>query len=80
MHTNTLRQAMQNQTFRPFSLRLADGRTLQVPHPDYIAVSTRHVIVIDPQDESVAWVEPLLIVSIDFAGSSSTTGNGQGTG
>jgi hypothetical protein len=32
-------QAMRQQPFRPFMLRLVDGRTYTVKHPEYIAIS-----------------------------------------
>jgi hypothetical protein len=50
--------------FRPFSLRLTDGRAYAVPHPEFIAVSRRVVVVVDPQGYP-AHVDPLDIVSID---------------
>jgi hypothetical protein len=33
-----IRQAKNAQPFRPFSLRLTDGTTYKVKHPDYISV------------------------------------------
>ena len=33
-----IRQAKNAQPFRPFSLKLADGTTYKVKHPDYISV------------------------------------------
>jgi hypothetical protein len=79
MDVNVIREALHKQPFEPFVFRLADGRQLAVPHPDFVAVSNRRVLVISPQDESVAWLEPLLIVSLDYAGASpgtSSSGNG----
>ena len=79
MEVNVVREARHRQPFRPFSLRLADGRELQVPHPDFVAVSPRRVIVINPQDESHSILEPLLIVSVEYVGGSQPAGNQQGT-
>lgn len=70
MDANVIREALHKQPFEPFVFRLVDGRQLAVPHPDFVAVSNRRVLVISPQDESVTWLEPLLIVSIDYAGAS----------
>jgi hypothetical protein len=53
MHIDTLREELHRQPFRPFHLRLVDGRRLPVPHPDFVAVSPRRVVVISPADESV---------------------------
>jgi hypothetical protein len=64
MDINAIRTVLHAQPFRPFSFRLADGRELYVPHPDFVALSPRQVIVIHP-DESHTILEPLLIVSIE---------------
>ena len=66
MEINAIREALYRQPFRSFSLRLADGRELFVPHPDFVAVSPRRIVVINHQDESTAILEPLLIVSVDY--------------
>jgi hypothetical protein len=79
MHVDLIREALHKQPFRPFTFRLTDGHELPIVHPDFVAVSQRQVIVVNPQDESVIWLEPLLIVSIDYAGASQGTppsGNG----
>jgi hypothetical protein len=68
METNAISEALHRQPFRPFSLRLADGRELYVPHPDFVALSPRRVIVINAQDESHSILEPLLIVSLENTG------------
>jgi hypothetical protein len=72
-----LRNALRAQPFQPFVLRLADGREVRVPHPDFVAVSPRKVIVIHP-DESWSVLEPLLIVSLEFATGAPTNGSQQG--
>jgi len=60
-----VREALHRQPFEPFAIRLADGRSLPVPHPDFVALSSRRVIVV-AKDNSWAVVEPLVIVSLDF--------------
>lgn len=67
MNVAAIQEALHRQPFRPFTLRLADGRQLAVPHPDFVAVSPRVVIVINSQDESFSILEPLLIVSMEMA-------------
>jgi hypothetical protein len=66
MEIHAIREALHRQPFRPFSLRLADGRELFVPHPDFVALSPRRVVVINHHDESTAILEPLLIVSVEY--------------
>lgn len=64
MELAAIRTELRKQPFRPFALRLADGRSIHVPHPDFVAISPRHVIVIHP-DESYSVLEPLLIISLE---------------
>ncbi len=67
MHVDVIRTAIRRSPFEPFVIRLADGKSLPVPHPDFVAVSPRQVVVVNPEDESVSRLEPLLIVSLEFA-------------
>jgi hypothetical protein len=60
-----VREALHKQPFEPFAIRLADGRSLPAPHPDFVALTPQRVIV-GAQDDSWAVVEPFLIVSLDY--------------
>jgi hypothetical protein len=80
MHVDLVRDALHKQPFQPFLLRLADGRSVYVAHPDFVAVSPRQVHVISPVDESVSWLEPLLIVSIEFVGAAKVASTSDGNG
>ena len=62
-----LREALRREPFEPFTIRLADGRSLLVRYPEFVAVGTRRAIVI-AEDDSWSVVEPLLIVSLDYNG------------
>ena len=73
MDLNGIRDALHRQPFKAFTIRLADGRGLPIPHPDYVAVGTRRIVVIAP-DDSWTVVEPLLIVSLDYNGKRSSAG------
>ena len=59
-----VREALHARPFVPFSLGLADGRALAVPHPDFVALTPRRVIV-GATDDTWSVIEPLLIVSLD---------------
>ncbi|MEJ2704282.1 MAG: hypothetical protein P8Z79_17740 [Sedimentisphaerales bacterium] len=69
MDLQGIREALRRQPFEPFSIRLADGRSLAVPHPEMVAVGKRRIIVVEA-DDSWSVVEPLLIVSLDYNGKS----------
>jgi hypothetical protein len=76
MDINGIREALSVRTFRPFSMRLAGGRELRVPHPDFVAVGTRRIIVIAP-DDSWSVVEPLLVASLEYETAWPTPSNGE---
>jgi hypothetical protein len=65
MDMAAVRTALHRQPFEPFTMRLADGRSLPVPQRDFVALGSRHVIVVDKHD-SWCVVEPILIVSLDY--------------
>jgi hypothetical protein len=59
-----VREYLHKVPFKPFSLALADGRSVEVPHPDFVALGKRRIFVV-LADDSTMEIEPLLIVSID---------------
>ncbi|OHB64914.1 MAG: hypothetical protein A2Y77_03950 [Planctomycetes bacterium RBG_13_62_9] len=67
MNLEGVREALHREPFKPFEICLADGRRVPVRHPDFVAVGKRRIIVVQP-DDSTMFVEPLLIVSLDFNG------------
>jgi hypothetical protein len=70
-----VREALNRNPFEPFVMRLADGRSLPVPHRDFVALTPRRVIV-GAEDDSWSVVEPLLIVSFDSMPKKPQGGNG----
>jgi hypothetical protein len=64
MDISGVREALHRQPFEPFVMRLADGHSLTVPHPDFVALTPRRVIV-GFEDDSWSIIEPLLIFSLD---------------
>jgi hypothetical protein len=65
MDIEGIRQALRREPFKPFTMRLADGRALPVPDSDFVALSPRRIIVI-AEDSSWSVIEPLLVVSLDY--------------
>ena len=39
MHAETLKELIHAKSFQPFTLHLADGHTVEVPHPDFILLT-----------------------------------------
>lgn len=50
--------------FQPFTIRLSDGHSFEVPHPDFIAVGRGVVSVIDQRDVQHT-LDALHIVSVN---------------
>lgn len=65
MDTESIRQAVLQRPFEPFTLRLVDGREFYVPHPEWVAVSKRVIFVVNPENEAGIQLEPLLIASME---------------
>jgi chorismate-pyruvate lyase len=63
-----IREALLQRPFRPFRIRLADGRALEVRSPERLAVSSRQLVLISGDDEAVTWIEPQHVVTLDFSG------------
>lgn len=77
MDLEGIREALKRHPFAPFTIRLADGRALPVPHSEFVAVGPRRVIVI-AADDSWSVVEPLLIVSLEYDGAEQPPGRSPG--
>ena len=68
MTTEQFRTTLHLQPFRPFTIRMADGRSFEVAHPDFVALSPagRTVIVFQP-DESYSVLDLLLMSELQVA-------------
>jgi len=75
MDVAAVREALHKEPFEPFSRALADGRSVPVPHPEFVAVHPRRIIVIR-DDGSWSVVEPILIASLDYGKPRERGGNG----
>jgi hypothetical protein len=68
MTTEQLRSALRSTPFRPFTIRMADGRTFSIAHPDFLSVSPagRTVVVYHP-DDSASIVDLLLMTELELS-------------
>ena len=69
MNIDQLRKAVRAQPFQPFTICLADGRKLFVPHPECVMIApdaTRAFGVAGPK-EAYRIVNLLLVSSLDFS-------------
>jgi hypothetical protein len=62
MTTEQFKATLHLQPFRPFTIRMVDGRFFPVAHPDFVALSPsgRTVIVFQP-DETYSVLDLLLM-------------------
>lgn len=68
MTIEQLRAAHQTVPFRPFTLRMADGRSFDVPRPEYLSMSpTGRTVIVYGNDDEFAILDLLLITAIDVA-------------
>jgi hypothetical protein len=67
MDIDGIRVALHKEPFQRFTIRLAAGCALPVPHPDFVALAPRRLIVV-AEDSSWSVVEPLMVVSLDYEG------------
>ena len=70
MTTEQFRATLHLQPFQPFTIRMADGRTFDVAHPDFVAQSPsgRTVVVFQP-DDSYSLLDLLLMTELQVQGS-----------
>jgi len=73
MTTEQLRTAHRTMPFRPFTIRMADGRQFSIAHPDFLSMSPsgRTVVVYHP-DDSASIVDLLLMTELELAPPSSS--------
>lgn len=66
-NARTIRDALADRPFRPFSVRTVSGREYRIPHPEHALVSPggRNLIVTF-DDDSVRVLDMLMIEGIDY--------------
>jgi hypothetical protein len=70
MDPGVIREALRARPFLPFRLRFTDSREFRVPHPELLAMGPngRSMAYYNPdEDGRILFLNPLLLVSIEFA-------------
>ena len=68
MTIEPLRRTYQATPFRPFTIRMADGRQFAIPHPDFFSMSpVGRTAVIYHDDGSASIVDLLLMTELELA-------------
>ena len=64
-----LRKLVQPTPFRPFRLHLADGRAVEVPHPEYIFVFHREPLaIVEKLTGGTEYVNLPIVTSVEILG------------
>ena len=72
MTTEALSQLHQARPFRPFAIRLGDGQSLDVEHPEMLAYAPKHrTAVVYRDDGSFQIIDLLLVTGLDVRAASS---------
>jgi hypothetical protein len=65
MTKEALAKAIQRQPFQPFTLRLADGTEVSVPHRDFISMHpTGRTVIVYGEDEDLEILDVMLVTSL----------------
>ena len=68
MRAENLHEVIDAEPFRPFTLMLADGTRLHVPHPAWILHPPHaRTAVVMSQDESIRILDVALVLGVEFA-------------
>ncbi len=66
MRLEELRQVHQARPFCPFTLQLADGDRVGVPHPEFLMFSrSGRTLFVATEDDSFKVIDLLLVVAVD---------------
>lgn len=66
MTIEKLREVVRHQPFRPFQINLADGRSIRVPHGEFLAMSpSGRTVIVYQADDSFEIVELLLVTTLE---------------
>ena len=65
MSPDAVKKFMHAVPWQPFTLCLADGRNIHVPHPDFISISRAgRTVVVTTEDEEFEMIDVFLILSV----------------
>ena len=65
MRIEEIRKIQRAQPFRPFILHLADGRTFEINHPEFLFLGhNERTAIVDDVDGSFEVIDPMLVTSV----------------
>ena len=74
MTTEQFRSEMRRQPFQPFTIRMADGRALEVAHPEFASLSpSGRTAIVYQADDYHSVLDLLLMTEIEVQGANGHT-------
>jgi hypothetical protein len=68
MNAEAIKRLLEAEPFQPFSINLASGRDLMVPHRDFVSASPNYrMLTVWHEDDSCDIVDVLLVVGFHVA-------------
>ncbi|MBW3596479.1 MAG: hypothetical protein KY475_04295 [Planctomycetes bacterium] len=74
MTTEQLRDMLSAQPFRPFRAHLADGREVDIQHPEFAAFGGGRTFVVYTSDDHFEIIDLLLVTSLEIINGSPRRG------
>ena len=72
MRIDKIREVLHAAPFQAFTIHIADGRSLPVPHPDFVAIMPdgQTIIVVSPKEQTPSYllVDVPLITQLEVQG------------
>ena len=66
MTIDQFRSTLLSRPFQPFTLHLADGRRINVPHPEFAAMfPTGRTVIVTQRDQTYELIDLLLVVGLE---------------
>ncbi len=65
MNMDTIREWLRRQPFEPFVIKVSNGDSFEVRHPENIALAKTRIIVSDPDTDRVVHVGLIHVNSIE---------------
>ncbi len=66
MTSEQFRSTLHLKPFRPLTIRMADGRTFDVAHPDFVAQSpSGRTVIVFQSDESYSLLDLLMMTELE---------------
>lgn len=72
MTVEQLRAARDANPFLPFIIHMADGRSLRIPHRDYLSMSPGGRIVMVYREDAFSMIDLLLVTELEMEAISQT--------